>query len=100
MGIWCNNSYKISMFLLLISIFVSGMFTAKISKGRTIKQFINGTLTVPVMYTMIWICIFGGAGVRQERESSNLGYCCHNELSWFLPFNETKTTIHELSSMF
>ena len=77
-----------------------GMFTAKISKGRTIKQFINGTLTVPVMYTMIWICIFGGAGVRQERESSNLGYCCHNELSWFLPFNETKTTIHELSSMF
>ena len=73
------------------------MFIAKISKGRTIKQFINGTLTVPVLYTMIWIVIFGGVAMRQERESSNLGYCCHSGESWFLPYNESLQMIKDYS---
>ena len=53
-----------------------GMFIAKISKGRTIKQFINGTLTAPVLYSIFWMVIFGGAGIRHEREASNMGLCC------------------------
>ena len=76
------------------------MFIAKISRGRTIKQFINGTLTIPVLYTMIWIVIFGGAGIRQEREASNYGYCCHNDQSWFLPFNDSKDTIENLAGIY
>ena len=44
-----------------------GMFIAKISKGRTIKQFINGTLTAPVIYTFLWLVIFGGAGTNTRR---------------------------------
>ena len=73
------------------------MFIAKISKGRTIKQFINGTLTVPVLYTMIWIVIFGGVAMRQERESSNLGYCCHSGEPWFLPYNESLQMVKDYS---
>ncbi len=50
-----------------------GMFIAKISKGRTIKQFINGTMTAPVMYSFMWLVIFGGAGIRQERLAAEQG---------------------------
>ncbi len=61
-----------------------GMFIAKISKGRTIKQFINGTMTAPVLYSFMWLIIFGGAGIRQEREAGNfgktLGTSCHSKL--------------------
>jgi choline-glycine betaine transporter len=36
------------------------MFIAKISKGRTIKEFINGTLSAPVLYSFMWLVVFGG----------------------------------------
>jgi len=53
-----------------------GMFIAKISRGRTVREFINGTLTAPIIYSFMWLVIFGGAGIKQERQSANLGYCC------------------------
>ena len=37
-----------------------GMFLANISRGRTIREFITGTLTIPSMYTFLWFTIFGG----------------------------------------
>jgi len=74
-----------------------GMFIAKISKGRTIKQFINGTLTAPVLYSIFWMVIFGGAGIRHEREASNMGLCCNNEANgnWFLNTSETMSMISD-----
>lgn len=68
-------------------LFLSGMFIAKISKGRTIKQFINGTMTAPVIYTFLWLVIFGGAGIRLERQSAGAGLCCPDKTNWF--FNTT-----------
>ncbi|EKX31187.1 hypothetical protein GUITHDRAFT_91255 [Guillardia theta CCMP2712] len=44
-----------------------GMFIARISKGRTIKEVINASLTGPVLFTMVWFAVFGGAGLRMER---------------------------------
>jgi glycine betaine transporter len=38
----------------------TGMFIAKISKGRTIREFINGTLSAPVLYSFMWLVVFGG----------------------------------------
>ena len=38
------------------------MFIAKISAGRTVREFIGGTMAAPVVYTCIWLVIFGGAG--------------------------------------
>ena len=69
----------------------TGMFIAKVSKGRTIRQFINGTLTAPVLYSILWMVIFGGIGIRHEREASNMGLCCNNDANgnWFLSANDS-----------
>ena len=71
-----------------------GMFIAKISKGRTIKQFINGTLTAPIIYTFLWLVIFGGAGIRQERMAANAGLCCADEKGWFLNSTALNDTVN------
>ena len=53
------------------------MFIAKISRGRTIREFIHGTLTAPVIYSFLWMILFGGIGIRHEREAGNYGLCCN-----------------------
>ena len=55
-----------------------GMFIAKISRGRTVKEFIMGTMAAPVVYVFMWLVIFGGSGLRMEREAAGAGLCCHN----------------------
>ena len=55
-----------------------GMFIAKISRGRTVKSFIAGTMLAPVLYVFLWMTIFGGTGIRMEREAAGSGLCCHN----------------------
>jgi choline/glycine/proline betaine transport protein len=42
-----------------------GMFIARISKGRTVREFILGVLIVPSLLTFIWITIFGGSAIYQ-----------------------------------
>ncbi|WP_435198532.1 choline BCCT transporter BetT [Janibacter sp. GS2] len=42
-----------------------GMFLARISKGRTIGQFMVGTLTIPFSYIVMWVSIFGNSAVKQ-----------------------------------
>lgn len=53
-----------------------GMFIAKISRGRTVRQIINGALTGPVIYSFLWFAIFGGTALRIERQAANLGINC------------------------
>lgn len=43
-----------------------GMFIAQISRGRTIKEFILGTLFVPTGITFIWLTVFGDAAIYHE----------------------------------
>jgi choline/carnitine/betaine transport len=56
-----------------------GMFIAKISRGRTIREFINGTLTAPIIYTFLWLTIFGGSGIAMERFAAHENLCCMSE---------------------
>merc|ERR1711959_389633 len=44
-----------------------GMFIAKISRGRSIAQIIEGTFFVAISYVLFWMAICGGAGIRMER---------------------------------
>lgn len=37
----------------------TGIFIARISKGRTIRQFVLGTLLIPALGTFIWFTVFG-----------------------------------------
>jgi len=44
-----------------------GMFIARVSKGRTIKQFITGVLIAPTLVTFIFFAVFGGSALNIER---------------------------------
>ena len=39
-----------------------GVFIARISKGRTIREFILGVILVPTTFSIFWFGIFGGMG--------------------------------------
>ncbi|EGL53058.1 choline-glycine betaine transporter [Methylophaga aminisulfidivorans MP] len=43
-----------------------GMFIARVSRGRTIRQFILGVLFVPVGFTFMWMTFFGGTAIHME----------------------------------
>ncbi len=47
-----------------------GMFIARISRGRTIRQFVTGVLLVPSMVTLVWFAIFGGAAIDAQRAAA------------------------------
>ena len=49
-----------------------GMFIARISKGRTIRQFVSGVLLIPTIVSLVWFSIFGGAAINAERAGSAL----------------------------
>jgi glycine betaine transporter len=40
-----------------------GAFIARISKGRTIKEFITGVLVIPTLGTFVWLSAFGGSAI-------------------------------------
>lgn len=41
-----------------------GMFIARISKGRTIREFMIGVLFVPSGFTFLWMTVFGNSGIN------------------------------------
>ncbi|MGW5384856.1 BCCT family transporter [Nocardia sp. NPDC003963] len=49
-----------------------GMFIARISRGRTIRQFVAGVLLVPSLVSLVWFVIFGGAAIRQQTDTQGL----------------------------
>lgn len=40
-----------------------GMFIARVSRGRTIREFVIGVLFVPVGFTFIWMTVFGNSAL-------------------------------------
>ncbi|MCC4262877.1 BCCT family transporter [Oceanimonas baumannii] len=46
-----------------------GMFVARISKGRTIRELIGGALIVPTLMTFLWMAVFGGSALKVEQEA-------------------------------
>ncbi|VEA72663.1 Glycine betaine transporter BetP [Serratia rubidaea] len=42
-----------------------GLFLARISRGRTIRQFVFGTLIIPFVFTLLWLSIFGNSALYQ-----------------------------------
>jgi choline/glycine/proline betaine transport protein len=43
-----------------------GVFIARISRGRTVREFVSGALLVPMAVTVVWFSVMGGAGVYRE----------------------------------
>ncbi|SNS16629.1 choline/glycine/proline betaine transport protein [Geodermatophilus pulveris] len=44
-----------------------GLFLARISRGRTIRQFVAGTMLIPFSYIVMWISIFGNSAIDRVR---------------------------------
>ncbi|MGO4690641.1 BCCT family transporter [Glaciibacter sp. 2TAF33] len=43
-----------------------GTFIARISRGRTIREFVLGVLLVPTAVSILWFVVFGGAGLKLQ----------------------------------
>ncbi len=43
-----------------------GIFIARISRGRTIREFILGVMAVPTLVTFLWFAIMGGLGLYEQ----------------------------------
>jgi len=46
-----------------------GMFIARISKGRTVREFVLGVLIVPTLFSFFWMATFGGSALFVELET-------------------------------
>jgi len=49
-----------------------GMFIARISRGRTIRQFVAGVIAVPSVVSLLWFAIFGGAAISAQRGGADI----------------------------
>lgn len=43
-----------------------GTFIARVSKGRTVREFMIGVLVVPTIVCTLWFAVFGGTGLYME----------------------------------
>ena len=43
-----------------------GIFVARISRGRTIREFCFGVIIAPTLFSVFWFAVFGGAGLYVE----------------------------------
>ncbi|MFG3344288.1 BCCT family transporter [Streptomyces sp. NPDC048018] len=50
-----------------------GMFIARISRGRTIRQFVGGVILVPSTVSLVWFAVFGGTAMKLREEGALAG---------------------------
>lgn len=67
--IYGDNSWIISWRVFYWAWWISwgpfvGCFIARISKGRTIREFVIGVLVVPMLASCVWFAIFGNLGIQ------------------------------------
>ncbi len=49
-----------------------GIFIARISKGRTIREFVAGVLLVPTLVSALWFSVLGGSAILRQMEVGDL----------------------------
>ena len=57
-----------------------GMFIARISKGRTVREFVMGVLFLPSLFSTLWLSAFGGAAMFNSLEGNGAALATYNEL--------------------
>jgi len=43
-----------------------GVFIARVSKGRTVREFVGGVMLVPTVLTFLWFSVLGGNAIYRE----------------------------------
>jgi len=61
-----------------------GMFIARISKGRTIREFVLGVLFLPSLFSTLWLSTFGGSALQGAVQTEGAGAVvgAYNELGY------------------
>ncbi|WP_238335609.1 BCCT family transporter [Serinicoccus kebangsaanensis] len=49
-----------------------GVFIARISRGRTVREFVTGTLLVPTLASFVWFTVMGGTAILRQIEQGDL----------------------------
>ena len=47
-----------------------GIFIARISRGRTVRQFVGGVILVPTVVTMLWFSVLGGTALYGQLQGT------------------------------
>ncbi|WP_249266489.1 MULTISPECIES: BCCT family transporter [unclassified Pseudonocardia] len=47
-----------------------GMFLARISRGRTIREFVGGVILAPSLVSLVWFCVYGGTAITQVQQGT------------------------------
>jgi len=68
---------------------LTGMWIARISKGRSVRDVIHWGFAGPALFCFIWLSVFGGSGIRMERQVIINGCRCQcsNLSTEQLPFD-------------
>ena len=48
-----------------------GMFIARISRGRSVREFVTAVLVVPTLVTIVWMTVFGGTALEEARAAGS-----------------------------
>ncbi len=73
-----------------------GLFIAKISKGRTIREFIAAVLIIPTLFNFIWMSVFGNSAIWFDLNVANgalradapeLSVSCNCFFKWQVPWH-------------
>ncbi|MFD1514315.1 BCCT family transporter [Halomarina rubra] len=72
-----------------------GMFIARISKGRTVREFVIGVLFLPSLFSTIWLSTFGGSALNQavgggtvQAQYNQIGYEAFSTLGMFITLEQ------------
>ncbi|MEZ4948459.1 MAG: BCCT family transporter [Saprospiraceae bacterium] len=59
-----------------------GMFIARVSKGRTVQEFVLGVLLIPSLLVFFWMAVFGGSAIFLEMNGiGNIAEAVNEDLS-------------------
>jgi len=56
-----------------------GMFIARISKGRTVREFVMGVLFLPSLFSTVWLAAFGGSALQNTLVGNGAAMATYNE---------------------
>ena len=72
-----------------------GMFIARISKGRSVREFVLGVLFLPSLFSTLWLSTFGGSALNSalgggavQTQYTELGYGAFETLGMFITLNQ------------
>ncbi len=59
-----------------------GIFIARVSRGRTIREFLMGVIIMPVLFSFIWFTVFGSSALYLElNELADISLAVKNDIS-------------------